>query len=335
MAEENTTPVAAGTSVPAGVASDDISVDDVLRAMDLSGDDADPSGSDPDPEPATATDEVASSAPPSESAAPSREPDATVPPAETAVEATSDETPSGESPPGALPFERHKAILENARKEAESRGQQALLERMGISAQNAEQAGRLYQWLETNPQGFVQWLNSQVQPPQEEAAPAALEPALRSADGVAAWSAEQVQALLEQERASVLQQVETMLGPMKQHLQRVQQREFESRLTDGAKRQLAQARESWPMFTELEGDVKQRMAANAALSFEQAYIASFREVGLPKQEQTWKARQAEVMATKADAATDKPGTAPASPRDYRTMTAAEIAEVELEKAGLL
>lgn len=312
MPEEPSVANAAGTSSPSSTASDEITAADVLG---FSTEESQESPSD--------ADEAASSAPHSDSVASSREPGATAQPAESAVEAAPDSEPHKvpETPPGPIPFERHQAALDNARKKERVSVEQEL--RHSLASQYAE-AQKLRDWLTQNPAGFADWLNGQLKQHGHDAAPTDDEPALRSEDGIATYSAEQYQRLQAHLRQQILREVEEKLAPIAKHVTTVRERELATQVANDARGQIEQARKEWPLFSELEPDIRARMLDNGDLSFERAYIASYAAKGQTLSKERWKTERNGVMAEKTAAATTKPGQAPMTPKNLKDLSLDEV-----------
>lgn len=253
------------------------------------------------------------------------------PPAAPTTAAPAAPAESAPPQPGPIPYDRHKEILENARKEREAT-EQALKAKFGwaeaYDPTHVAESVKLYQWLTTNPQGFRDFLDGQLRQ-QQPAKPAdePIEPLLKAEDGTAAYSADQVQKLLDKQAQQLWQKVEQEFGPIKTKEQR---RELEAQSQRAAQDMVATMR-TWPMFSEHEADVKALLATNATISPFNAYLQVLREKALPSVETKIRTQYEGTLANKAAAATTRPGPAPATPVNYREMDARDIAALTLDE----
>lgn len=249
----------------------------------------------------------------------------------TPAEATPPPVPAAEgaSPAdGPIPLDRHKAVLENARKEARESAEKELKQKYGwaerYDAQTVEQASRLYQWLQTDPVQFRAFLDQQLQqtqPPVEE--PPA--PDLKAEDGTPVYSAPQLQKLLDWQQRQFQQQMQQRFD---QEVKPMQQAHELERLDRSAKASatsmLSEARQNWPRFGALEKTIKQIMVNNPTASLHDAYIAAFREEGVKLIEADLRAQYEGTLADKQAAATTKPGPQPTNPQRWKDMDLRDI-----------
>lgn len=294
------TTLASGAGLSPGT---DVTSDDIAAAFPDMGE---PTGADSSPaHPASAE------PPPAE---------ATLPPAPAA---------EGASPTdGPIPFERHKAVLENARKDAREAAEKELKQKYGwaerYDPQAVEQANRLYQWLQADPVQFRAFLDQQLQTmqPKVEEPPA---PDLKAEDGTPVYSAPQMQKLLEWQRSQFEQQLDQRFQA---EVKPMQQAHELARLDASAKAtatsMLTDARQHWPRFGALEKTIKQIMVANPTVNLHEAYIAAFREEGVKQIEADIRAQYEGTLADKQAAATTKPGAPPSAPQRYKDMELRDI-----------
>lgn len=264
---------------------------------------------------------------------------ATSTPAATPAPATEGSEASGTSVPegsaGPIPLDRHKAVLENARREAREAAERDWKQRFGwaerVPQNEAENGARLYQWLNQNPRAFMTWLQSQIgeapQPlaRQPEEAPA---PDLRAEDGTPVYSAPQLQKYMEWKE----RQFKSLVEPLQKKLEDREQKDKARQTAWAAKTSatglLKYAREHWPMFSELEQDVLKGMQENPKLSFHDAYIRAFSANGPSKLKEQWQAEYNGTLARKQDASTTPPGKPTGAPKRYSEMDTMDLVKQE-------
>ncbi len=234
-------------------------------------------------------------------------------------------TPSSTEDTGPIPFERHKQILENARREAEAKARTELSQRLGWAEKYqpdvVEQGARLHAWLNQNPIEFRAWLDQQIAqrgiaPQQDEGPPP---PDLRAEDGTAVYSAEQMQKLIAHERKQMLAEIRKDYDPVRQV---VTKQELDQRSRQQAVSIVAEARTNWPMFSKLEPEIKARMASG--LDLQAAYFAAFRERGMPSFEQEVRSQYEGALKDKGNATTTRPGAQADTPVSFKDMDTLEI-----------
>lgn len=177
-----------------------------------------------------------------------------------------------EKAPGPIPFERHKAVLE------ETRAKYAWTEKYG-APETIQQRLAVTDWAERDPVGFLrtyaanQGIDLQQLLPQAPAAPPAREepppPDILLENGQTTYSHEQLQKLLAFQQQQMEQRFSSELAPIKQEraVSQLQQQAFSH-----AKQQLAQAAH-WPAFKEHEADLKAFLKAHPAATLNDAYIS--------------------------------------------------------------
>ena len=200
----------------------------------------------------------------------------------TPVESSSPETPAAAQPsetgaapapppPGPIPFDRHKAVLE------EARAKYAWVDKYGDS--NAvQQRLAVTEWMERDFAGFArtyaanQGLDLRSLLPHEQAAPAPVaeppKPDVLLENGQMVYSDERLQQLLAFQQQQMEQRFSQELAPIKQE-RAISQLQRQSH--DHAKQQLATAK-AWPGFSEHEADLKQFLVANPTATLHDAYI---------------------------------------------------------------
>jgi len=264
--------------------------------------------------------------------------DAAAPAPATEEPATSGSTVP-ETPSGPIPFDRHKAILERARTEARTAAEQEYRQKFGwaerYQPEQVEQGTRLYQWLNQNPVAFQSWLQSQLGPLQSQGAGQAAQdepppPDLRAEDGTPVYSAPQLQKFMEWKE----RQFQQRITPLERKFQGLEEKDRLRSVAMEAKVQagdlLKQARETWPLFADLQPHVLQAMQADPRLDFHQAYIQVFREHGLEQARKKWETEYQGTLARKADASTPPPGTRAGTPKKYTEMDVLELVKQEHE-----
>lgn len=202
------------------------------------------------------------------------------------ADATTPESPSAEAPaaaqpsetgaappptPGPIPFDRHKAVLE------ETRAKYAWVDKYG-DHNTVQQRLAVTEWAERDPVGFLRTYaaNQGIDPrtlfpsaPAAQAAPDPIpEPDVLWENGQQGYTAETVKRLLDQRERQLLQRVDQELAPIKQERAITQ---LQRQSQDYAKQQLAQAK-AWPGFSEHEADLKQFLMANPTATLHDAYI---------------------------------------------------------------
>jgi hypothetical protein len=242
---------------------------------------------------------------------------------------------------GAIPLDRHKAVVTNTRRKT--------LAEYGIEEttqpKDVSTAVSLYGWLQKDPRGFVRMVQSQL---GEDArtAPAAApatpqpvedpepEPDIPLADGRYVYSAEQFRKAREWHERQLLKQVDERYGPLRdaheqQTLTVARQREAQSLVSAAAK---------WPMFDKLRPHIKALIAAQqgplSQTSLHDAYITAYRDHGQKMLREEWDAERSGQLTRKASASTVQPGAPrPSTPRPDSELTGREIARQEWRRAA--
>lgn len=245
---------------------------------------------------------------------------------------------------GSMPVDRHKAVLTNARNKTRAEVEQEYRAKYGwadsFDRQRAEQALGLLQALDKNPEHALRTLASALgvnfappPPPQAPEGPPA--PDVRLDDGSEFYSAKQLQKLHEWKDA----QYEQKLQRLEQRYQPLVEERAMTRMREEAQAEagttLAECRSSWPSFTALETDIKQRMVADPKLSLERAYIQAFAAKGLPAIQAAHQTDRESQLSRKA-AASAAPPSAPraVTPLRDRDRSTTDIAREAVLAAGL-
>lgn len=239
--------------------------------------------------------------------------------------------------PGPIPFDRHTAVLENARRKAREEADQEWRQKYGWAERyqpdQVENSSRLYQWLAQNPKGFMAWLRTQVgedaapTPPVEEGPP---QPDLRAEDGTPVYSAPQLQKYMDWKDRQYRAMVEPLEKKLTQRDEQDRMRQTAWAAKSSASGLLKYAREKWPMFAELEPSVLKSMQQNPKLSFHDAYIRTFAESGPSKLKEQAVAEYQGTLAQKSNASTSPPGKPTGAPRKYTEMDTLDLVKQEYE-----
>ncbi len=239
---------------------------------------------------------------------------------------------AGEAEPparGPIPFDRHQAVLTRARREAREEAERELRQKFGwaerLNPQEAEQGTALIRWLQADPEGALSFLQRQRQAsaPAAPAAPTMPEPDVVLGDGSKFYSAQGVAKLMEWRDQQVEERINGRFGPL---LQKVALSELKTQAQAEATQAVQYYRTTFPMFKDLEKDIKALCLKNPNLPIEHAYAIALREKGLPSQRAAWDAERTGQLARKAAASSVQPGTPrPATPRSDREKTPKEVA----------
>lgn len=262
----------------------------------------------------------------SSSAPPAQEPESSPPPAiEGAAPGSTD------APTGPIPLDRHREILDNARRKAREDAEQEYRQKFGWAEQyqpeSVSQMKQVWDWMQANPQQFIETFQKLV-PPQAPAPEGPPGPDWRLEDGTLFYSAPQMQKLLEYQARQLRDQLDQEYGPIKQ---RVVEQEIGERAKREAGTLVGQARQHWPMFGDLEPDIKQAMAADHAISLHDAYIRVLRERGLKMQEDRIRSEYGAQLQRKADASTTPPRTPSSTPTSRTSLETRDLVTMEFDR----
>ena len=298
-----------------------------------------------------------------ETASPAVVPETPAPDVETPAAATAQPTPeTPESPDtpsasaGPIPFERHKAILENTRTktraEVEAEWQPHAWAKE-VPREKLEQAVTFAQQVSSNPRAFWATLTQELlghpehgqalrselarvlgsargRPAAEEPEP---QPDLQAEDGRLVYSADQARKLLtwrdrdaqrtfDARLAERLQPFEQMRQRQEKRDQEDQQREDERTASESAASQIADMESDWPWFKEQahKHAVGQVMTEHEDWSFERAALYVLKTVILPTMKGTDQQAVLNDLKRKAAATSLNPGEAapvtPTRPKDF-------------------
>lgn len=236
---------------------------------------------------------------------------------------------------GPIPLERHKEILENARrKEAEKYAWLGSRTRADV-----EKMEQWYRYADADPVGFharfgdllkqhpVYGRHFQAPPAQAEppAPEPVLEPDYQDQNGQPAYSARAVEAYAKKLREHLAsdfdRKLDSRLGPVEQGMR-------SSLLSQRTKaivaEKLAEAR-TWEGFSDLEASIKARMANDKRLSLEGAYQRAFQEEFLPKLRERSRQEVLAELNQKAHATTERAaGQPPSSQKSAKDMSWEEV-----------
>jgi hypothetical protein len=250
----------------------------------------------------------------------------------------SSEAPGSLPTNGAIPLDRHKAVVTNTRRKT--------LAEYGIEEttqpRDVSTAVSLFGWLQKDPRGFVRMVQSQLgedaqaQPaapapkPAEDVEP---EPDIPLRDGRWTRSADNLREWHKWSARQIGQQFEETYGPIRdEHEDR---KLAEGRVAE-ASHIVAHAAAQWPRFNQLRPQIKeyidrhhpkgQRLPPTA---LQDAYIAVDREHGEKLLRAQWDAERAGQLTRKASASTVQPGAPrPSTPRPDSELSTREIAKQE-------
>lgn len=239
---------------------------------------------------------------------------------------------------------RHKAVLTNTRNKTRQQVEQEYRAKYGwaenFDRQRAEHGLGLLSVLEgpNREQAFrtlahAMGINLAPPPPSEPEGPPP--PDVRLDNGEEFFTAKawmQREQWLQQQFDRKLADVTKRYDPL---IQRQALSDMRQQAHTEAGTLLESCRKEWPQFSALEGDIKQRMAANPQLSLEHAYIQAFAQKGLPALEAQHQTDRASQLSRKA-AASAAPPSAPraVTPVRDRDRSTADIAREVAAAAGL-
>lgn len=196
---------------------------------------------------------------------------------ETRVEEGDTDTGDGTTT-GAIPPDRHKAVLENTRQEYEQK-LNAVAWANGFSREQVERAVQIANYYDNNPQGLIEHLSKHVKTPEK---PTPITPDFQTVteegERIALFSADRVAQLVEQRATEIadarVRALEERLGPIEASTSAAARAaHFDAQIEAAAE---------WPGFTDNIAQITEALAkANQegrTLSLEQAYI----QVVLPK-----------------------------------------------------
>lgn len=187
-----------------------------------------------------------------------------------------------EEPVAAPPQEKWPTILENARKKERAAATRELNERYGIPEDADPERVRAHVWgLINDPIGYYKSLGEQLAPYLATNAPAqptrAFQrptPRLRSEDGTAAYTAEDVDALVEHVQSEMTaefnRQLAERLGPLQQTHEELESQKRWGTAVERAKTQLEEA-SSWEAFDELKEQIRDLMETDKRVTLWSAY----------------------------------------------------------------
>jgi hypothetical protein len=242
---------------------------------------------------------------------------------------------------GAIPLDRHKAVVTNTRRKT--------LAEYGIEEttqpKDVSTAVSLYGWLQKDPRGFVRMVQSQlgedttasaaapVAKPVEDVEP---EPDIPLQDGRWTRSADNLREWHKWSARQIQQQFEQTYGPIRDEHE---ERKLTEKRVVEADHIVAHAAAQWPRFNQLRPQIReyidkhypkgQRLPPTA---LQDAYIAVDREHGVQLLRAQWDAERSGQLTRKASASTVQPGAPrPSTPRPDSELSTREIAKQEWRK----
>lgn len=264
--------------------------------------------------------------------------DTSAPVVDVAAPLPSDTGVATPSTPGPIPFDRHKAVLE------ETRAKYAWADKYG-TPETAQQRLAVTEWMERDPVGFLrtyaanQGIDPQTLFPQtlfpqaQRPAPAPdpdLEVDVLFENGQTTFTGDKVKQLLAMKEQQIMSRVEQELAPIKQE-RAVTQLQLQAR--SHAQQQL-QVAATWPGFQEHEEDLKGFLKANPTATLHDAYInvVPAKLAARIEAEKTASYQRALTdLQTKAGAASiPAPRTSGASALDTSAMTIRQALEAAYE-----
>lgn len=268
---------------------------------------------------------------------PDAPPDPSLAQAATQPDGTS-EAPGSLPNNGAIPLDRHKAVVTNTRRKT--------LAEYGIEEttqpKDVSTAVSLYGWLQKDPRGFVRMVQSQLG--EDATAPAAQpaptpvedvepEPDVPLADGRFVYSAEQLRARDLWRERKLMAQFDEKYGPIRDEHEL---NKLTATRRAEAQSLVSQAAEQWPRFAQLKPHIKQIIAAHRGpltpTALYDAYIAADREHGEKILRAQWDAERSGQLTRKASASTVQPGAPrPSTPRPDSELTTRDIIRQEARR----
>jgi len=268
---------------------------------------------------------------------PDTPPDPSLAQAATQPDGTS-EAPGSLPNTGAIPLDRHKAVVTNTRRKA--------LAEYGIEEttqpKDVSTAVSLYGWLQKDPRGFVRMVQSQLG--EDATAPAAaptakpvedVEPKadIPLTDGRATFSEERLREWQQWHARQLTKQFDEKYGPIRDEHEL-------NKLTTARKAEathlVTQAAEQWPRFAQLKPHIKKIIANHKGpmtpTALYDAYIAADREHGEKILRAQWDAERSGQLTRKASASTVQPGAPrPSTPRPDSELTTRDIIRQEARR----
>jgi hypothetical protein len=269
---------------------------------------------------------------------PPADPSTTPPTPDAAIRVGEDDDPDYQSllASGAMPVDRHRAVLTSARNktraevEAATRQRYGWVDDLGIDRSRAEHAIGLMRALDANPEQAIRTLahalGINLTPPATVEPQGPPPPDVKLDDGSEFYSAAQLSKLhawKDAETDRKLAALEARYKPLEEERQYAR---LKTLATAEATTTLAECRAEWPEFGALETDIKARMVADPALSLDRAYIKAFAAKGLPKLHAAYATDRASQLQRKAAASNPGPGAArPVTPLKYADRSTRDIA----------
>jgi len=268
---------------------------------------------------------------------PDTPPDPSLAQAATQPDGTS-EAPGSLPTNGAIPLDRHKAVVTNTRRKA--------LAEYGIEEttqpKDVSTAVSLFGWLQKDPRGFVRMVQSQLgEDAQAQPAAPAAKPAedpepeadIPLTDGRATFSRDRLREWQQWNARQLTKQIDEKYGPIRDEHEL---HKLTATRTAEAKHMVAQAAESWPRFAQLKPHIKKIIGEHKGpmtpTVLYDAYIAADREHGEKLLRAQWDAERSGQLTRKASASTVQPGALrPSTPRPDSELTTRDIIRQEARR----
>jgi hypothetical protein len=178
------------------------------------------------------------------------------------------ETPTDAGP---IPFDRHKAILENARRQEQERVRREFEAKYGwavkLDPDTVQQAITLARQLHEQPVEFLHRLYQELaaHPEYGRDLSGEIGPDYTDGQGAQFYSAERVRQLLEQREARLRAEIQRELEPLRAFAAQASQQAELARLVAESRaladQEITRARQSWPFFREHEKQIAEVLAA--------------------------------------------------------------------------
>jgi hypothetical protein len=212
-------------------------------------------------------------------------------------------------------LEKHKRILENARRKEAARVTREVTENIrkqyGLSHEEIDAYRPHIDFIRQHGWGaYHQRLSQQFQPPP--APPAKAErpaPDLRADDGTPAYSAPQLERLLAWQEAKFEEKFNSRLQPLQQTHESIQTERMWTQAQTNARQQYDEAK-TWEGFDELRADIATLMRNDGRFSLEGAYSKLLREKYIPSLKAKTRQSTIDEIKTRPDGNTARPTAIP-------------------------
>lgn len=260
----------------------------------------------------------------------------------------SPEAPGSLPTNGAIPLDRHKAVMTSTRRRAlEEFGIEETVQADGsrvpsIKPDEVKTAVNLLRWLQKDPRGLVRMVQGQLgedapasaaAPPPKPAEDPEPEPDVPLQDGRFVYSAAQLRKRDEWRERKLMAQFDEKYGPIRDEHEL---NKLKATHTSEARSLVQQATANWPRFAQLKPHIAKIIASHQGpltnTSLYDAYIAADREHGEPLLRAKWDAERSGQLTRKASASTVQPGAPrPSTPRPDSELTTRDIIRQEARR----